>query len=65
MGELSANSVPAIFSVGNSVGARIGEGLKSVLSSGRAPLLSGEGMLQQSRGWERARAAGGRRIGSL
>lgn len=43
MGELSANSVTAIFSVGNNVGV----GRKSLLSSGRVSFISSEGMLQR------------------
>ena len=47
MGELSANSVPTIFSVRNNVGARIGVGRKSLLSSGRVSFILSKGMLQR------------------
>lgn len=46
VGELSAISVPAVLSVGNKVGARMGVGCKSLLSLGRASFLWSEGMLQ-------------------
>lgn len=46
VGELSAISVPAVLSVGNNVGARMGVGCKSLLSLGRASFLWSEGMLQ-------------------